>query len=64
MLKRRVDNMKFGFIGTGMMGRQHIRAIRDHYPKEAEVRAICDTAPAELALASELVPEADGKHGN
>ena len=50
--------MRFGFIGTGMMGRQHIRVIRDHYSEQAEVSAICDTAPVELALASELVPEA------
>jgi predicted dehydrogenase len=50
--------MKFGFVGTGMMGRQHIRVIRDYFSAQAEVSAICDTAPVELGLASELVPEA------
>ncbi|HID10236.1 MAG TPA: Gfo/Idh/MocA family oxidoreductase [Candidatus Latescibacteria bacterium] len=53
-----MGRLKFGCIGAGMMGRQHIRAIRDHYPEEAEVRAICDPEPGELASASELAPEA------
>ncbi|HIE03735.1 MAG TPA: Gfo/Idh/MocA family oxidoreductase [Candidatus Latescibacteria bacterium] len=53
-----MERLRFGFVGTGMMGRQHIKAVRDHYPEEAEVAAICDANPGELSQASELVPEA------
>lgn len=54
----KMKELKFGFIGTGTMGRQHIALLRDHYQDEAVVAAVCDTAPGELAMARELVPSA------
>jgi len=50
--------IKLGFIGTGMMGRNHIMAIQKHFSSEAEVSAICDTNKEELEKGKELAPEA------
>ncbi|MCL5408501.1 MAG: Gfo/Idh/MocA family oxidoreductase [Candidatus Omnitrophica bacterium] len=50
--------IRLGFIGTGMMGKSHIRVIKERFNTIAEVSAICDTNSRELKQANEMAPEA------
>jgi len=40
--------MKFGIVGLGWPGQQHVKAIRS-FPQEAALTAVCDMDPAKLA---------------
>ena len=51
-----VDELRYGVIGTGMMGREHVANLA-HLPG-ARVTALADPHPASLAAASALVPSA------
>src|SRR3954469_14441730 len=39
--------MRFGIVGLGWPGQQHVRAIKAH-AKEAELTAVCDLDPLKL----------------
>jgi len=52
-----MEKIKVGFIGTGMMGREHIKVVFEQFKDVAEVSAICDTNSDELNLAKKLLPE-------
>ncbi len=50
------SEVRYGVIGTGMMGREHVVNLI-HLPG-AQVTALADTHPASLRAAAELAPEA------
>lgn len=50
--------LKFGFIGTGAMGRQHVDVIAKHFSESCEARVLCDMTPGELEKAAKLAPGA------
>ncbi len=52
------SELRYGVIGTGMMGREHVANL-SHLPG-ARVTALADPHPASLAAASALVPSAAG----
>jgi myo-inositol 2-dehydrogenase / D-chiro-inositol 1-dehydrogenase len=51
-----MDKIKVGFIGTGMMGRNHIKTVAEQYKDVAEITGICDTSSEELSLARKESP--------
>ena len=55
-----MDNkpIKIGIIGCGHQGQNHLRAIKELSPQEAEVRAICEVNEERLEGAKTLVPQA------
>lgn len=50
-----MDKVRFGIIGTGGMGRSHLRNFAAGKITEGEVTAICDINPSHLDMASEII---------
>ena len=54
--------IRIGYIGTGMMGLQHVEIFRDHFSERAEGVALCDPHKPNRLKAILALPEAQVYH--